>query len=114
MQAASVQDRIGAKEVLEKVKGQLTRMKRIWADGGYQGELVDWVREQCGWELEIVKKPPEQKTFQVLPKRWVVERSFAWLSPYRLLDKEHELLPETSEGNIYAAYTRRMLRWLTS
>lgn len=73
---------------------------------------MDWTRQHCGWTLEIVEKSPHQKTFEVLPQRWIVERSFAWLNPYRLLDKEHEVLPQTSEGNIYAAYSHRMLRWL--
>lgn len=112
VQAASVQDRAGAKTLLEQAKKQLTRLKHIWADGGYSGELVNWVREQCGWVLEIVQKKPAQKTFEVFPKRWVVERSFAWLNPYRLLDKEHELLVETSQADIFAAYSHRMLRWL--
>lgn len=107
-----MQDRVGAREVLAKARGRLTRLKKIWADGGYTGELVGWVKEQCGWQLEIVQKPPAQTTFQVLPKRWIVERSFAWLNPYRLLDKEHELLVETSQADIFAAYSHRMLRWL--
>lgn len=112
IQAACIQDRIGAKEVLLQAKKGLTRMQKIWADGGYTGELIAWTRQQCGWELTIVEKRLGQKTFQVLPKRWIVERSFAWLNSYRLLDKEHELLTETSEGNIYAACSHRMLRWL--
>lgn len=87
-------------------------MRKIWADSAYKGTLIDWVREQCGWTLNIVEKRPEQNTFEVLPKRWVVERSFAWLNPYRLLDKEHELLVETSQADILAAYSHRMLRWL--
>lgn len=114
VQAANIQDRIGARDVLLNAKKKLTRMKKIWADGGYTGELIEWTRQECGWELEIVEKHPEQKTFQLLPKRWVVERSFAWLNPYRLLDKEHELLVQTSQADIFAAYSHRMLRWLAS
>lgn len=112
IQAASVQDRVGAKAVFQKAKKHLTRLKRIWADAAYKGELIGWVKEQCNWVLDIVEKRPDQKTFEVLPKRWVVERSLAWLNPYRLLDKEHELLIETSQADIFAAYSHRMLRWL--
>jgi len=96
--AGSVQDREGAKWVLEKLKGKFPRLSRIWADGGYSGQLVDWVEKFSGWVLEIVKRPDSQKGFVVLPRRWVVERTFAWLGTYRRLSKDYERLTDTSEA----------------
>jgi putative transposase len=109
---ASIQDRDGAKFVLEKVKGRFSRLQLIWADGGYAGTLIDWVKEVCGWVLEIVKRSDDMKGFQVLPHRWIVERTFAWLGRYRRLSKDYEGLPETSEAMIYAAMTHLMVRRL--
>jgi len=109
---ASIQDRDGAKSVLEKVKGRFSRLQLIWADGGYAGSLIDWVKEVCGWVLEIVKRSDAMKGFQVLPHRWIVERTFGWLGRYRRLSKDYEGLPETSEAMIYAAMTHLMVRRL--
>jgi len=67
--SASVQDREGAKLLLDQCGGLFPRLKHIWADGGYSGKLVDWVSEQHGWALEIVEKPQGQKGFGVLPRR---------------------------------------------
>jgi putative transposase len=110
--AADVQDRDGAKLVLEKVKDQFSRLKLIWADGIYAGQLVDWVKSTCGWILEIVKRLDGVKGFQVLPRRWVVERTFAWLGKYRRLSKDYEFLSETSEAWIYGAMIHVMVRRL--
>lgn len=110
--AANVQDRDGAKQVLEKAKGKYPRLRLIWADGGYAGKLVDWVKEVCSWVLEIVKRNDDVKGFQVLPRRWVVERTFGWLGRYRRLSKDYEGLPETSEAMIYAAMSHLMARRL--
>jgi putative transposase len=110
---ANIQDRDGARQVLEKVKGMFSRLSLIWADGGYAGKLVDWVKESCGWVLEIVKRSDDVKGFQVLPHRWVVERTFGWLGRYRRLSKDYEGLPETSEAMIYAAMIRLMVRRLS-
>ena len=82
---ADVQDRDGAKHVLLKVKGLFPRLRLIWADGGYAGKLIGWVKQVCGWTLEIVKNDKDVKGFQVLPRRWVVERAFGWLGRYRRL-----------------------------
>lgn len=109
---ASIQDRDGAKSVLEKVKGKFSRLHRIWADGGYAGQLVEWVKEQCGWVLEIVKRSNDVKGFQVLPHRWIVERTFGWLGRYRRLSKDYEGLAETSEAMLYATMTHLMVRRL--
>ena len=109
--AANVQDRDGAKLVLQKLTGRFQRLRLIWADGGYAGQLIEWVHQLGGWVLEIVKRPDESK-FVVLPRRWVVERTLAWLGRHRRLSKDYEALPETSEAFIHLAMTRLMLRRL--
>jgi len=109
---ANIQDRDGAKLLLNKAKVFFTRLSLIWADGGYKGKLVKWVHKTCGWKLEIVKRDKGVKGFQVLPRRWVVERTFAWLSFYRRLSKDYEVLTETSEAMIYAAMVHLMVRRL--
>ena len=76
---ANIQDRDGAKLVLEKVKGKFPRLQLICSDAAYSGKLIDWVKVVCGWALEIVKRSDDVKGFKILPKRWVVERTFGWL-----------------------------------
>jgi len=71
--AASIQDRDGAKLVLAKLVGKFPRLQKIWADGGYAGQLIAWVKELGGWILEIVKRPDDVAGFHALPKRWVIE-----------------------------------------
>jgi putative transposase len=110
--AASVQDRDGAKAVLLNVRGRLPRLRVIFADGGYAGQLIGWVKRTCGWLLQTVLRPVGAKGFVILPKRWVVERTFGWLTRYRRLVKDYEADPEMSEAMIYAAMTHRMLRRL--
>ncbi len=110
--AASVQDRDGAKLVLSKLVGQFPRLQLIWADGGYAGQLIGWAQALGGWLLEIVKRSDHVHGFEVLPHRWIVERTFAWLGRYRRLSKDYEALPETSEAFIYVAMTQVMLRRL--
>jgi putative transposase len=113
--SAAVQDRDGAKTVmndLAKQKDLIVRIERIWADGGYRGSLVTWAEETFGWKLDIVEKQEGQVGFQVLPKRWIVERTFAWLVRQRRLARDYERLPETVEAFIYAAMVRLMLRRL--
>lgn len=112
MDAASIQDRDGAKLLLEKAKGRFPRLRLIWADGGYTGKLVDWAKTLCHWVLEIVRRSDDVKGFQVLPHRWVVERTFGWLGRYRRLSKDYEGLPESSEAMIYIAMIHLMVRRL--
>jgi putative transposase len=76
--------------------------------------LNSWVEETPRWKLEIVEKPKNQGSFQVLPKCWIVEKTFAWLVRQRRLAKDYERLPETSESFIYTAMTRLMIRRLTT
>jgi len=110
--AANIQDRDGAKLLLEKAKERFPRLRLIWADGGYAGKLVDWVKSVCHRVLEIVKRSDDVKGFQVLPHRWVVERTFGWLGRYRRLSKDYEELPESSEAMIYIAMIHLMVRRL--
>ena len=109
--AASVQDRDGAELVLEKMKGRFNRLKVVWADGGYRGRLIDWVKTFGIWVLEIVKRN-ELHRFVVLPKRWIVERTFGWLGRYRRLSKDYEQQTPSSEAMIHLAMTNLMLHRL--
>ena len=110
--AANVQDRDGAKLVVSKLKDRFPRLKLIWADGGYTGQLIEWVKQFGNWALEIVKRSDDAKGFVLLPHRWVVERTFAWLGKYRRQSKDYEALPETTETLIYTAMIHLMLRRL--
>ena len=107
---ADVQDRDGAKLVLKRMRGQFARLRLIVADGGYAGVLVQWVGKVCHWTLQIVKHTAH--TFKVLPFRWVVERTFAWLGRYRRLSRDYEGLPETSETMIQITMINLMLHRL--
>lgn len=109
---ADIQDRDGAKTLFQKVKEKFPRLKLVWADGGYAGKLVNWVKDICHWVLEIVKRPDDVKGFVLLPHRWVVERTFGWLNRWRRLSKDYERLPNTSENLIYATMSRLMVRRL--
>lgn len=109
---ASIQDRDGAKLVLQRIKGRFPRLSLIWADGGYAGKLIDWVKEFASWTLEIVKRNDDLKGFHVLPRRWVVERTFGWLGRYRRLSKDYEQLPENSEAMILFAMINLMSKRL--
>lgn len=100
---ANVQDRDGATLVLAQLRGRFERRVLIWADGGYAGKLVAWAQEVGGWTLAIVKRPAGVAGFQVLPRRWVGERTFAWLGRCRRLSNDDEELPETSEAVIRVA-----------
>jgi putative transposase len=110
---AGIQDYHGAKLVMMKLLGRFPRLKRFWADGGYdKGGLSGWIARFAGWTLEIVQKIEGQKGFVVLPRRWVVERTFAWLSKFRRLSKDFEEKPESSEAWIRLAMIHIMVRRL--
>jgi putative transposase len=111
---ADIQDRDGAQDVCHVAAPICPRLEQIWADQAYAGFLVEWMRHEYGWRLEIVSKPPDQVGFVVQPRRWVVERTFAWLSTYRRLSKDYEELPESSEAWVYAASIQLMLKRLTA
>ena len=113
--AANIQDRDGAKLLLDQIRNSFRRIQLIWADGGYAGKLVQWVsalRPGNPLKLEIVKRSDKAKGFYVLPRRWVVERTFGWLGRYRRLSKDFELLPETSESMIRIVMIKLMARRL--
>lgn len=112
MHEGDIQDRDGAKPVLEPPAGKLPRLEKLWGDGGYAGRLVDWVRERTGWELEIVKRSDDLRGFVVLPKRWTVEQTFAWLGKCRRLSKDYEHLVPSSEAMIRLAMIGLMVRRL--
>ena len=110
--SAGVQDRDGAKLVIQKVRFNSPRLKKLWADGGYAGELEGWVRRFTGWKSEIVRRNDAARGFTVLPKRWIVERTFGWLSRYRRLSKDYEFFTQTGENLIYMAMINLMLHRL--
>jgi putative transposase len=122
---ANIPDREGAKLVLADLVGIFPRLGHVWLDAGYAGALTTWIERHLGWRTEIVRRPrrwvwvradqeppPLPAGFQVLPRRWVVERTFGWLGRQRRLSKDYEALCETSEAWIYLAMSRLMLRRL--
>lgn len=111
--AADIQDRDGAKLVFKKIRKYFTTLQLIWADGGYAGKLIYYVKRYCGWTLEIVKRSDNLKGFRILPKRWIVERTFSWLNKYRRLSKDYEYYTDTSETMVYIAMTHLMVRRLS-
>jgi putative transposase len=140
--SAKVMDYEGIKALLDRAKGLFPCLSHLWLDAGYSGEDKggDWVQKTLGWRVEIVRRPrrpaPEEvlmawakqwakegvtvdwqeflppRGFQVLPRRWVVERTFAWISHNRRMSKDYERLAATSEAFIYVAMTRLMVRRL--
>lgn len=109
---ADIQDRDGAKLLIRQLGTRFRRLQVIFADGGYAGRFVDWTRGWFGRFIEIVKRPTANQ-FVVLPKRWIVERTFAWLGKYRRLSKDYETLAECSEAMILIAMTNLMLHRLS-
>jgi putative transposase len=125
---ADIADREGAKLLLAPLHGQVPRLEHIWADSAYSGKAREWIESTLGCTLGIVKhwwtgvrwvwvgpgqEPPTIPAgFHVLPRRWVVERTFAWLLMYRRLSRDYEELPATSEALVYIAMSRLMVRRL--
>jgi putative transposase len=125
---ADVTDRTGGQWLLEAIADlaeRFPRLHQLWVDSAYQGSFVDWVEQTLGWTVEVVRRPrkwvwvppggepPEMpRGFQVLPRRWVVERTLGWLGRWRRLSKDYEYLPATSECVVYASMIRIMLRRL--
>ena len=139
--SAKVPDQDGLRLLLESARDKLSRLKHLWVDAGYQGRGRRWAEEILGLSVEVVRKPqkpvPEKvakvwaqewakevkevnwqslmlpRGFQVLPRRWVVERTFAWISHNRRMSKDYERLCATGEAFVYATMTRLMVRRLT-
>lgn len=107
---ANIQDRDAARQLLERYYGsqRRRRVKHIWADGGYAGALVAWAWQWWRCTVEIVKRT-DAHTFRVLPRRWVVERTFGWLGRYRRLSRDYERQAHTGETMIHVAMIRLML-----
>ncbi|MEA2593743.1 MAG: hypothetical protein QOF01_212 [Thermomicrobiales bacterium] len=98
--------------VLWRALGRFPRLRHIWADQGYKPHLIEWAKAVGGWVVEIVARPPRQRGFTVLPRPWVVERTFAWLGRNRRLSKDYEALPETHEAWVQLAMIHLMLNRL--
>ena len=120
----------GARPLLAGLDRVFARLELVWVDGGYKRRFAEWAGEELGWRVEAVQHPdaglrhvwlpagappppPRPAGFRVLPRRWVVERTFAWLGRNRRLSKDYEALPATEEAWIYLAMSRLMLRRLT-
>ena len=113
VQAASVQDREGAKSVLTLLQQRFRRIKTIFADSAYgRSGLPAWVKSQFGWILQTVLRPPGTKGFKILPKRWIVERTFAWITSWRRFSRDNERRPETTEQFLYVRMTYLMSKRL--
>ncbi len=122
--AASDSDRACGKKLLEPLKELFPRLKLLWGDSHYGGSLIEWVKEHLGWNIQVVHRlgtasdvstmepnpatKPSKPGFQPLPRRWVVERSFAWITRWRRLCRDHEGLPASSEAFIKLSASRRM------
>jgi putative transposase len=123
--AANLQDRAGVKLLLEPVQGQFERMEKVWVDQAYSGTGKTWIEQQMGWTVEVVERSPRRgwimtedqglvwvtlpKTFEHLPRRWVVERTIAWIGRYRRMSKDYEYLMSSSEAMVYLTMLRLML-----
>lgn len=107
MTATNVDERSGGKQLLQKVKqveNTVSRLNTIWVDSGYDGNpFMQWVMDLYRWVVQVVLRPHERKGFVLLPKRWVVERTFGWFTCCRRLNKDYELLTQTLETIIYLA-----------
>jgi putative transposase len=126
--AADIQDREGVKLLLEPIKGRFPRISLVWVDNGYTGTGRTWIKEHMDWEVVVVSHPrrprgmwvlPGQeidwslferpKGFRHLPRRWVVERTLAWIGRYRRMSKDYEYLTSSSEAMVYLTMLRLML-----
>ena len=112
--AASVSDPAGARLLFKRMGGATKQLRKVWVDGTYRGTLVEWAVAHLWFVLEPVLRCDTLKGFIVLPRRWVVERTFAWLPQCRRLSKDYERLASSSEAMIYIAMTRLMLRRLAA
>ncbi len=110
---ADVTDRDGAKWLLTTLGKRFPWLKKVWVDGNYSGAdyLAD-IKKQTGIDMEVVERDPGQIGFKLLPRRWVVERTFSWFGNYRRLSKDYEYLVYNADAMIYAAMVHLMTRRL--
>ena len=111
MHSAGIQDTVAAKQVVQKLALKYIKLKKMFGDGGYKEKFIDWAKLTHDLEIEVVKRN-EQHKFVVLPKRWIVERTFSWLLRNRRLAKDYERLKQSAESMIYIAMTSLMLKRL--
>jgi len=111
--AASLPEATSAPFLGPKLQEKSSWLEKIWADGGYKEQFIAWFAKECKILVEIVKRREGAVGFEVLPKRWVVERTFAWLSFFRRLSKDYEYSTTMSESMVYIASIRIMLKRLT-
>ena len=109
--SAGIQDRVAARAVLMRLFCRFDSITTVFADGGYTGKLIDWAKDMFDYSVKIVKRN-EQHLFRVLPKRWIVERTFAWLNWSRRLSKDYELRHTSAETTIHIAFAHLPLRRL--
>jgi putative transposase len=113
--AAHVSDSQGARLLWQRLgrrRGVAKKVRRVWVDAGYKKGVQEWCAQQRSITLQVVKGEPKQRGFAVQPRRWVIERTFAWLSAHRRLARAYETLPLHSEGLVWLALTRLVLRRL--
>lgn len=113
--AANIHDSVGAMSVVERLAHKFPRLRKLLADGGYRGEeLKERIRKAFGWELSVVLRPDDcPKRFNVIPKRWIVERSLSWLENFRRLAIDYEFYSESTEAMIQIAFAQIMLKKLS-
>lgn len=110
--SANEHDSKSAFRVLEQLRQRFDRMKKIYAEGGYRGQLIDKVKNELGYDIEITLRSDKATDFKPLPKRWVVERSFAWLGDFRRLAKDYERTCNADINMIYLACIALMIKFL--
>ena len=112
--SAALSDPAGAKLLFKRLGGACKKLRRIWVDGTYRGHLLEWVLLHCRFRLQPVLRSDDQKGFVVLPRRWVVGRTFAWMTQCRRRGSDYEVLVQSSQAMIYIAMTRLMIRRLAA
>jgi putative transposase len=110
--AANIQDRDGGRLALSAMHAAYPTVTKVWADGAYAGKLIQFARDELNVDMEVVSTPPGTHTFQVLPRRWVVERTYGWWNRERRLSKDYERLPDTTQAFVYVTMIRLMTRRL--
>ncbi len=112
---ADIQDWDGAEDLFLVARPISPRLELVWADGAYgRNGLPEWTEEACGWRVQVVSRPAEQRGWLLLPRRWAVERTIAWICRNRRLSKDYEELAETTEAWVYLAMIRLMLHRLAA